>query len=68
MEFFLEKGIHRNAHLVVIGGGAVSDFAGFVASTILRGIAFCSRNTDKEIFQIRSASSRVENTQTSQPQ
>ncbi|RPJ78758.1 MAG: hypothetical protein EHM20_03135 [Alphaproteobacteria bacterium] len=38
IEFFLDKGIHRNAHLVVIGGGAVSDFAGFVAATILRGI------------------------------
>lgn len=38
IEFFLEKGIHRNAHLVVIGGGAVSDFAGFMAATILRGI------------------------------
>ncbi|MGZ3788118.1 MAG: 3-dehydroquinate synthase [Bacteriovorax sp.] len=37
-EFFLEKGIHRNAHLVAIGGGAVSDFSGFVAATILRGI------------------------------
>ena len=40
MEFFLEKGIHRNAHLVAIGGGATSDFAGFVASTILRGISW----------------------------
>ncbi len=40
IEFFLEKGVHRNAHLVVIGGGAVSDFAGFVAATILRGIAW----------------------------
>ncbi|MBC7426985.1 MAG: 3-dehydroquinate synthase [Bacteriovorax sp.] len=38
VEFFLEKGIHRNAHLVVIGGGATSDFGGFVAATILRGI------------------------------
>ncbi len=38
IEFFLDKGVHRNAHLVVIGGGAVSDFAGFVAATILRGI------------------------------
>lgn len=37
-EFFLDKGIHRNAHLVAFGGGAVSDFAGFVAATILRGI------------------------------
>jgi 3-dehydroquinate synthetase len=40
MEFFLEKGIHRNAHLVAIGGGAVSDFAGFIAATILRGISW----------------------------
>lgn len=40
LEFFLDKGIHRNAHLVVIGGGAVSDFAGFVAATILRGISW----------------------------
>lgn len=38
MEFFLDKGIHRNAHLVVIGGGATSDFGGFIAATILRGI------------------------------
>ncbi len=38
IEFFLEKGIHRNAHLIVIGGGATSDFGGFVAATILRGI------------------------------
>jgi 3-dehydroquinate synthetase len=38
LEFFLDKGIHRNAHLIVIGGGAVSDFSGFLAATILRGI------------------------------
>lgn len=38
IEFFLEKGIHRNAHLIVIGGGATSDFGGLVAATILRGI------------------------------
>ena len=38
IEFFLEKGIHRNAHMIVIGGGATSDFGGFVAATILRGI------------------------------
>ena len=37
LEFFLDKGIHRKAHLVAIGGGATSDFAGFVAATILRG-------------------------------
>ncbi len=40
IEFFLDKGIHRNAHLVAIGGGAVSDFAGLVAATILRGISW----------------------------
>lgn len=40
IEFFLEKGIHRNAHLLVIGGGATSDFGGFVAATILRGISW----------------------------
>lgn len=38
VEFFIEKGIHRKAHLIAIGGGATSDFAGFVAATILRGI------------------------------
>mgnify|MGYP005685250517 CR=1 FL=1 len=38
VEFFLDKGIHRNAHLIVIGGGATSDFGGLVAATILRGI------------------------------
>ncbi|MFA6236922.1 MAG: 3-dehydroquinate synthase family protein [Bacteriovorax sp.] len=40
VEFFLEKGIHRNAHLVAIGGGAISDFSGFIAATILRGISW----------------------------
>lgn len=40
LEFFLDKGIHRNAHLISIGGGAVSDFAGFIAATILRGISW----------------------------
>lgn len=39
IEFILEKGIiHRKSHLIAIGGGALSDFAGFVASTMLRGI------------------------------
>ncbi|MCP4912767.1 MAG: 3-dehydroquinate synthase [Oligoflexia bacterium] len=38
LEFFIEKGIHRKAHMIAIGGGATSDFAGFVASTMLRGI------------------------------
>lgn len=37
-EYFLSKGVHRKTHLVAIGGGATSDFAGLVASMILRGI------------------------------
>ncbi len=37
-DHLLEQGIHRNAHILAFGGGAVSDFAGFVASTILRGV------------------------------
>lgn len=39
-EYFLKKGIHRNAHLIAIGGGATSDLAGYVASTLLRGISW----------------------------
>ena len=38
LEFFLEKGIHRKAHMIAVGGGATSDFAGFVAASLLRGI------------------------------
>ncbi|MBF0363284.1 MAG: 3-dehydroquinate synthase [Oligoflexia bacterium] len=30
--------INKNSTLIAIGGGAVSDFAGFIASTLLRGI------------------------------
>ncbi|MEC7277508.1 MAG: 3-dehydroquinate synthase family protein [Bdellovibrionota bacterium] len=40
LEFFLEKGIHRKSHLVAIGGGATSDFAGFLAATLLRGLSW----------------------------
>ena len=40
IEFLLKKGIHRHAHLLAIGGGALSDFAGFVAATVLRGISW----------------------------
>ena len=40
VEFLLEKGIHRQAHLVALGGGALSDFAGFTAATLLRGLAW----------------------------
>lgn len=38
LEFFLEKGVHRRSHMLAIGGGATSDFAGFIAATINRGI------------------------------
>lgn len=38
LEFFLSKGVHRNAHLISLGGGATSDFSGLVASMLLRGI------------------------------
>lgn len=40
LEFFLKQGIHRNSRLYGIGGGATTDFAGFVAATILRGISW----------------------------
>ncbi|MBI2519669.1 MAG: 3-dehydroquinate synthase [Bdellovibrio sp.] len=39
-DFFLEKGVHRHAHLIAVGGGATSDFAGFVAATLLRGLSW----------------------------
>lgn len=39
-EYFLDKGVHRKAHLIAFGGGSLSDFAGFVASTLLRGISW----------------------------
>lgn len=38
LEYFLSKGVHRKTHLIAIGGGATSDFAGLVASMLLRGI------------------------------
>ncbi|MGB0454688.1 MAG: 3-dehydroquinate synthase [Bacteriovoracaceae bacterium] len=38
LEFCLERKAHRNSQVVAIGGGAVSDFAGFVASSLLRGV------------------------------
>lgn len=38
VEFLLKQGIHRKSVLHAIGGGATTDFAGFIAATILRGI------------------------------
>lgn len=40
LEFFLDRGVTRKSHLIAIGGGAISDVAGFVASTLLRGISW----------------------------
>ena len=38
VEFFIERGVNRKTTLIAIGGGALSDVSGFVASTLLRGI------------------------------
>jgi len=40
LEFFLEKAIRRDAYLVALGGGALHDFAGMIAATLLGGIAW----------------------------
>lgn len=42
LNFFLSKSIKRNSTIVCIGGGATTDFGGFVASTILRGVKWIS--------------------------
>ncbi len=38
VDFFISSGMHRKGHLVAIGGGITSDLAGFVASSLLRGV------------------------------
>jgi 3-dehydroquinate synthase len=38
--FFLERRIDRRYPIVALGGGVVSDVAGFVAATLLRGLPF----------------------------
>jgi 3-dehydroquinate synthase len=40
VSFFLDQKIHRKAKVLAVGGGATSDFAGFVASSILRGVGW----------------------------
>ena len=42
IEFLLKSGIQRSSSLYAFGGGATTDIAGFVASTILRGIQWCA--------------------------
>lgn len=36
----IKRGLTRKSHLIAIGGGALSDLVGFVASTIYRGISW----------------------------
>jgi len=36
----IEKGIKRNHLLIALGGGVIGDLAGFIASTLYRGIPF----------------------------
>jgi 3-dehydroquinate synthase len=40
LTFFLERKAYRGSHLIVIGGGSTSDLAGFVASSLNRGISW----------------------------
>lgn len=38
--WLIQSGIDRSSSIIAPGGGVVGDFAGFVASTILRGVPF----------------------------
>lgn len=38
MDFFLKQGVQRGHTMLAIGGGATTDFAGFIASTLHRGV------------------------------
>lgn len=40
LELLISKKVHRKAHVIALGGGALSDFAGFVAATLLRGLSW----------------------------
>lgn len=40
LEWLLENGVKRDSIIFAIGGGVVGDLAGFISSTVLRGINF----------------------------
>lgn len=40
INYFIQNRIKRDSHIIAIGGGSVSDLAGFVAHTILRGVSW----------------------------
>jgi 3-dehydroquinate synthase len=44
-EAFARLGLGRDGTVVAIGGGAVSDLAGFAAATWMRGVDFCAAPT-----------------------
>ena len=39
-EYFIRRGVHRKSHILAIGGGSISDFSGYIASSLLRGISW----------------------------
>ena len=45
MEFLLKNGFGRNSLIIAMGGGAVTDIAGFAAATFMRGIDWISMPT-----------------------
>ncbi|KGQ21036.2 3-dehydroquinate synthase [Thermus filiformis] len=42
LSFLAQRGLPRDATLVVVGGGSLTDLGGFVAATYLRGIPYLS--------------------------
>ncbi|HDH4222754.1 TPA: 3-dehydroquinate synthase [Staphylococcus aureus] len=40
LEYILSHHVTRNTAIIAVGGGAIGDFAGFVAATLLRGVHF----------------------------
>ncbi|MEM7618491.1 MAG: 3-dehydroquinate synthase [Pseudomonadota bacterium] len=40
MEWLLEKGVNRQSILIALGGGVIGDLGGFVAASVMRGIAY----------------------------